>query len=179
MSRLFVAIDLPPPVTAELARLQPLPCEGLRLTGTAQMHLTLHFIGEAAIPAVAAALQTVRGQPFCFRLAGRGRFRARSGDTLWAGVELNEALLALHAAIGLALSRAGYPVELRRYQPHITLARCKPELPAQFIEQFLAKNGVNNAALHLPEVTVTGFGLYYSAASREGSHYSCEQWFPL
>ena len=175
MSRLFVAINLPALVSAKLARLQPSPCAGLKLISMTQMHLTLHFIGEAAISPVIDALQTVRAQPFLFRLAGLGQFRVNGGVTLWAGVDVNEALLALRMAVGLALSSLRFRPEARRYTPHVTLARCKPAVPAQVISQFMA----SSAMLDLPEVAVAGFALYSSTMSSEGSQYSCEQWFPL
>lgn len=176
MSRLFVAIDLPPDVAAMLARLQPPPGAGLRLSGREQMHVTLHFIGAADTARTAAALRAVRAQPFAFRLAGLGRFRARDGShTLWAGVESNAALLALHAAVGAALSRTGFQSEARAYAPHITLARCKPQVPARLLDEFLAQG----ATLDLPEVAVRGFALYSSITGGAGPQYTQEQWFPL
>ena len=47
MARLFVALDLPHAVTTKLVAHQPRPCSGIRLIPPSQMHLTLHFIGEA------------------------------------------------------------------------------------------------------------------------------------
>lgn len=49
MPRLFVAVSLPAATTAELALRQPPPMAGIRLVELGQMHLTLHFIGEADI----------------------------------------------------------------------------------------------------------------------------------
>ncbi|MBI3284826.1 MAG: RNA 2',3'-cyclic phosphodiesterase [Burkholderiales bacterium] len=176
MTRLFVALDLPPAVAAGLALLQPSSCAGLRLTRTADLHLTLHFIGEAGVAPMAQALQAVRAPPFSLRLAGLGSFRARDGShMLWAGVEPNAALLALHEAVGLALAGTGFQPDARRYHPHITLARCKPDLPATVVSAFLAQS----AGLDWPELAVTGFALYSSITDSAGAQYRREQWFPL
>jgi 2'-5' RNA ligase len=179
MSRLFVAIDLPIAVTSVLQRLQqrvePPPAAGLRLISAEQMHLTLHFIGQADIAGVLDALQAVRARAFTLRLAGVGQFYSRSGTSLWAGVERDPPLLALHAAVGLALSGIGQLIEPRAYTPHITLARCKLELPAQTITTFLD----NPTALTLPEVAVRDFALFSSITANAGPQYHCEQRFPL
>lgn len=59
MPRLLVAVNLPAATTAELALIQPLPMGGIRLVEPRQMRLTLHFIGEADIERMGAALQAV------------------------------------------------------------------------------------------------------------------------
>lgn len=175
MPRLFVALDLPPVLTAALARLQPPPCAGLRLIPVGQMHLTLHFIGQAAIAQTADALQMVHARSFALHLAGLGQFRARAGLTLWAGVEVNPALLALHSAVKLALSGGAARLDMRPYRPHITLARGKSGFPAEVVARFLAQD----ADLALPEVAVRDFALYSSITAHEGPVYRCEQRFEL
>lgn len=178
MPRLFVAIDLPPGVTAALARLQPPPLAGIKLISRAQMHITLHFIGGAPIAPVIAMLQMVRARSFSLCLSGLGQFRSRNGGAiLWAGVDLNEALIELHAAVVLALSCPRSP-PLRRFQPHVTLAKCGPDIPAQQIVRFID----GKATARLPEVLVEGFALYSSHFSTNdcaGVQYRMEQWFPL
>lgn len=186
MPRLFVAIDLPLALTAALQRLQPQTRPGLRLIPAEQMHLTLHFIGQAALAATADALQTVKARAFNLRLSGLGQFRARAGVTLWAGVEPNAALQELHDAVALALaagaSDAGdtfVQLDARPdrppYLPHITLARCKPGLPMQVVTRFLDQAG----ALSLREFTVSDFALYSSITGYAGPQYCCEQRFEL
>ncbi len=49
MPRLFVAVDLPAAVAADLAMLQPPRTAGVRLVQQQQMHLTLHFLGQASV----------------------------------------------------------------------------------------------------------------------------------
>lgn len=166
-------------MTTKLIRLQPPPCAGLRLIPAEQLHLTLHFIGAAAIAPTADALQTVRARPFALQLAGLGQFRTRAGVTLWAGVELNEALLVLHDAVVCALSDAAVgaqlPFNARPYQAHISLARGKSVLPAEVLLHFFA----SEAGMALPEMTVRDFALYSSITGPAGPQYRCEQRFQL
>jgi len=176
MPRLFVAIEFPPQVSAELARLRPPALPGVRLSRQEQLHLTLHFIGEAGIAPVAAALQEVIAAPFGLRLDGLGQFRASGGGhTLWAGVEGNDELLALHAVVAQALAVTDYLRDARRYRPHVTLARCRPEVSADVIKSFLGQT----STLSYEVVPVTGFALYSSSATAEGSIYHCEQRYRL
>lgn len=175
MPRLFTAIALPQPLVQSLAALQPEPAPGLWLVAAEQMHLTLHFIGEAEVAHIAQALAAVEPQPFSLELAGVGQFS--QGAVLWAGVQANAALLDLHAAIGRALAQAGIALETRPYRPHVTLARCrtaKPALPRHMLDSFLARG----AAVRLPVMAVTRFALYSSHASAQGPVYRVQKWFP-
>lgn len=176
MPRLFVAVDLPAAVAAKLARNQPPPMAGIRRVEPSQMHLTLHYIGEANIEPMAAALREVAVPAFSLALEGVGQFHsAGKAVTLWAGVRYSAELLELHAAIAAALAVAGYRPEARRYSPHITLARCKPLVPAGVVAEFL----VRHAAFALPGVPVAAFGLYSSTLVGDAPVYRRERAFPL
>lgn len=176
MSRLFVAIGLPGPVSAALAAIQPLPAAGLRLMPPEQMHLTLHFIGEGNIRRTSAALRTVIAPALTLRIAGVGQFPpAGKPTTLWAGIEPDPNLNALHIAVGQALASIGFKPEARRYNPHITLARCKSTAPVTVIEAFHAKH----AAFSLPEIPISEFSLYSSIPTQNGPLYRREQSFAL
>lgn len=180
VTRLFIALDLPPQIAAELARLQPPPLAGIRLISAAQMHLTLHFIGEAAIAPVLAACRAIVAPAFSLRLSAVGQFRAADGAvTLWLGAEINDALMALHGAIAIGLKaygcQPGWSPDPRPYRPHITLARCKPQVPARVIADFMGQRTRRG----LPAVPVHGFALYSSITGSEGAQYTLEQWFPL
>ena len=176
MPRLFVALDLPIAATAKLAHAQPPPMAGIRLVEPGQMHLTLHYIGEANIERMATALHAVAVPAFLLTLEGVGQFpSAGRAVTLWAGVRDNAELLELHAAVAAALAVVGYRPEARRYSPHITLARCKSVVPAGVVTEFLARN----AALSLPGLPVTGFGLYSSTVVGGAPVYRRERSFPL
>jgi 2'-5' RNA ligase len=176
MPKLFVAVGLPVSTSAKLIRLQPPPTAGVRLVEASQMHLTLHFLGEADPERTAAALRAVRLPPFDLTLAGVGQFASAGGSaTLWAGVRESAELRTLHAAVAAALAGEGFRPEARRYTPHVTLARCVPEAAAGVVEDFLA----GNAGFLLSGVPVTAFGLYSSAFINNAPVYRCERSFPL
>lgn len=172
MPRLFLAIGLPPEPSAVLVRIQPSATPGLLLVAPDQMHLTLHFIGEAGIESVADMVAGVQAPAFTLKLCGVGRFR---GGVLWAGVEPNAALLQLHALLRDALQHHGYAVEARAYTPHITLARSSPAAPGAVVEDFLAQH----AAFAGPAFKVDSFGLYSSTLIHHIPYYRLERSFAL
>lgn len=180
MARLFVAIDLPQSLTATLAHLLASPPAGIKAISAAQMHLTLHFIGEAPLDAVMALLRSVRARSFALTISGVGQFRSRNGGAiLWAGVALNDALEELYQALGIVLSANGIvpagSQPQRRYQPHITLAKCKRDVPVECIASFIDQH----ADMILPEVQVDRFTLYSSSTDSTGVRYKVEGYFPL
>lgn len=103
----------------------------LRWSVPDNLHLTLHFIGAfdaARLPSLAEALgNTVPVPPFDVSLGGLGVFPPRGAlRTLWIAVaEGKSSLVALHAAMGARLARAGVSVEPRPFTPHLTLARAR------------------------------------------------------
>ncbi|MBB2920279.1 RNA 2',3'-cyclic phosphodiesterase [Cupriavidus alkaliphilus] len=146
MARLFIAVEVPP--AQALGLLSALPAApGVRAATPAQVHLTLHFLGEGlgeatqAVEKLGAALAMLRTPAFMLQAYGTGRFRSGPGSVLWAGLApgpgLN-ALRALHAEVGQALAHAaGFPPERRRFHPHVTLARCKPTVPESALRAWL------------------------------------------
>ncbi len=176
MTRLFVAIDLSFSVRAELIRIQPAPTAGLRLVSAAQMHLTLHFIGDAQVDPLVKALNSVAGSPLTMVIERVGKFPpGEKANVLWAGVRGDPELIELQAAMGTALAAAGFHVEARPYSPHITLARCGHRVPAEVVDEFL----VQHQAFALPPLAVSGFGLYSSTTVDGAPVYRREGWFPF
>ena len=140
------------------------------------MHLTLHFLGEAEVDPVAKALTEVAGDSFSLSIAGVGRFPPRGrASVLWAGVTGSAALSRLHTDIGRVLQAGGWPVETRPYHPHITLARCGFRVPPDVVNEFLSRH----AKFALPEIRITGFGLYSSANVDGAQVYRREHWIAL
>ncbi|SOY59578.1 RNA 2',3'-cyclic phosphodiesterase [Cupriavidus taiwanensis] len=146
MARLFIAVEVPPAQAAGLLSTLP-PAPGVRAATPAQVHLTLHFLGEGlgeAAPAadlLDAALAALRTPAFTLQTYGTGRFRSGPGSVLWAGLAPGpglDTLRALHAEVGQALAQAaGFPPERRRFHPHVTLARCKPIVPEGALRAWL------------------------------------------
>lgn len=122
MRRLFTALSLPLDAAVALARCAP-GVSGGRVVAPQQMHVTLHYLGEADIDRTADALRTVAVEPFELYIEGSGRFESPGAVTVWAGVRPTPELLALHAAVGETLEVVGYVPESRPYTPHVTLAR--------------------------------------------------------
>ncbi|WP_245577443.1 RNA 2',3'-cyclic phosphodiesterase [Paractinoplanes globisporus] len=92
---------------------------GARLTRPSKWHVTLVFLGEAPIDAVASVLSALPAAgSFSLRLSGGGRF----GSAAWAGVDGElDALGRLRERVRAALTDAGFPSDSRPYQPHLTV----------------------------------------------------------
>jgi len=175
--RLFVALPLPEELQDRLAALgEPLP--GVRWLPAENLHVTLRFIGKVEghqareIDAELARVEspafpvTVRGIE-CHGNGGRARM-------LWAGIEANAALGALHGRIEAALRRAGFPPEGRKFRPHVTVARIKSN-PGARLQSFLSRNGLFRGA----PFQADHFVLYSSLLTPDGSRYTPEASYPL
>jgi RNA 2',3'-cyclic 3'-phosphodiesterase len=138
--RLFVAIAPPPGVLDELdALVAPwrVGREDLRWTSREAWHVTLAFLGEVDESAVARLLPRLeraarRHHEIRLAFSGAGAFPApHRANVLWSGLSGDRGALAgLAASVAAGASRAGAtpPDKGRRFQPHLTLARCR--LPA-------------------------------------------------
>ena len=85
------------------------------------LHLTLAFIGETErIDDIKKIMDACACPPFKLAICGSGRF---GDDIFWAGIEKNPALESLAEGLKDALRAAGFPIEKRRFTPHVTLAR--------------------------------------------------------
>lgn len=176
MSRLFVAVDLPDACIDQLVRLQPPSVQGLRLTDPAQMHLTLHFLGDADTARIQIALRPIRERSFLLTFDSIGHFPTREGGLIaWVGVRQNPDLLRLHSAIAAALIPEEYHPEERPFLPHITLARTKRGAATSLVKRHLSAN----ANFLLPDQPVTTFALYSSTFDGQRHIYRCEEQYPL
>ena len=180
MPRYFIALPLPEEAKGRLVAIQPPAVPGMRILAREELHLTLHFLGEVAandIEIVRAALATVRMNAFTIGLSGVGMFSSeRHTKVLWAGVEANEDLTALHRCIGSILSSAiGFRPEYRPYSPHITLARLDEPTPSGVIERYLEEN----KAFVVPSVRIDRFILFSSRFVENVPKYQEEAAYPL
>jgi 2'-5' RNA ligase len=111
-----------------------------RPTPAANIHLTLHFLGEVRadrIDVLRELAAGVRAAAFLMRLDREGCFPKAA--VAWAGCSrASEPLLALHANLGRVLAGQGFEAEARAYSPHVTLvrriARAIPAAPIEAIE---------------------------------------------
>jgi 2'-5' RNA ligase len=149
--RLFVAIAPPPAVLDELDALAaPLRAarHDLRWTSREAWHVTLAFLGHVEEPVAARLLprleraaQRHRTFPLAFSGAGAFPVPARA-NVLWSGLSGDRGALArLAQSVAAGASRAGAPPpdQGRRFQPHLTLARCR--MPADVTELVAALAG--------------------------------------
>jgi len=129
--RLFVAIEIPGGVRAQLAllidELRPLT-QGVKWVRTGNLHLTLKFIGDAEghrFEAIWAALGKIAARPVIeLRFRGLGFFpNERRPRVSWAGIDAPPELAQLAGEVEIALAELGFPREDRTFAPHLTLAR--------------------------------------------------------
>src|SRR5579863_4778457 len=151
LMRLFVAIAPPPAVLDELDTLAgPLRADrpDLRWTSREAWHVTLAFLGHVDEAAVARLLPRLeraarRHHHFLIAFSGAGAFPAAGrANVLWSGLSGDRGALAhLAESVTAGASRAGAPPpdKGRRFQPHLTLARCR--MPADVTELVAALDG--------------------------------------
>ena len=126
--RLFIAINFDDEVKRKLVemqnRLRKCALRG-NFTSYNNLHLTLVFLGEVSdnLELLHKAMNNVTVSPFSITISGDGRFKRDRGDIWWAGVEENGSLNLLQSQLSKALLDTGFPVEERKYTPHLTLAR--------------------------------------------------------
>jgi len=137
LMRLFVAIAPPAAVLDELdALVEPHRTRrlDLRWTNREAWHVTLAFLGqvdEAAADRLLPRLERAARRHHQVRLAfaGAGAFPAATrANVLWSGLSGDRATLArLAESVAAGARRAGAapPDKGRRFQPHLTLARCR------------------------------------------------------
>ncbi len=169
--RLFVAMRPPPEIRAALLPLMA-GIEGARWQSDNQLHMTLAFLGELdrhGAETALQALETVLFDPMELRLGQLGSFDGKPGrtSTLWVAVEPADPLTHLATSIRTALMRAGLAPDLRRFTPHITLARFSGGgATREAIRPWL------ETALPPPASwRATNFHLVESTMGKGGSHY--------
>jgi RNA 2',3'-cyclic 3'-phosphodiesterase len=135
--RLFVAVALPATVLDDLeaacAPFRPLR-DDLRWTSREAWHITLAFLGEVTDLSLTRLLPRLeraarRHESFSLSLADAGAFPSPAkANVLWSGLAGDRRELGdLAASVTAAARRAGAapPDAGRRFQPHLTLARCR------------------------------------------------------
>lgn len=137
LMRLFVAIAPPAAVLDELdTQVEPFRATRLDLRWTSQeaWHVTLAFLGQVDEAAAARLLPRLeraarRHHEIVLAFAGAGAFPSPGrANVLWSGISGDRGALArLAESVAAGASRAGAspPDRGRRFQPHLTLARCR------------------------------------------------------
>jgi 2'-5' RNA ligase len=147
MWRLFIAIELPSSVLAQLAEIQEhlnkrTPPGTVRWVNPDGIHLTLKFLGDVSVTKrdslEKALLKAVEGhKPFTLSTGSLGCFpNANRPRVAWISLQNQvEALTALRDAVERLIAPLGYPTEDRPFSPHLTLGRVKREASRNNIQR--------------------------------------------
>ena len=133
--RTFIAIDLDEIIKNELTsfiqKLGKFPVN-IRWAHSKGMHLTLKFLGETnenQIHAVKQQLENIAAQweSFSLNIRDTGWFPPgnRYPRVIWVGCQESETLFELQSSIESELKKLGFPMEKRKYHPHLTLGRVR------------------------------------------------------
>ncbi len=137
--RSFIAIEFDESIRRGLGRLQerirsqlPPQLSALKWIHPDNIHLTLKFLGDVPDDLIRdVCLLTsdavVGLEPFDFDITGCGSFPEKgAARVLWAGITAGaESLAGLQQAIEGPMADLGFPREVRKFSPHITMARIK------------------------------------------------------
>ena len=126
--RLFFALEPPPQVRDQIARIKQLCAvdnRGRAVT-EANLHLTLQFLGcipEEQIAPLTVAAESLAAAPFELSLDRFGHWK--EPRVLWMGPQITPVpLLALQLGVENALEkRCAIKPEAKAYRPHVTLMR--------------------------------------------------------
>ena len=174
--RLFIAIELPDDVRRHLQRMQDLlrPTFKAKWTRPEQLHLTLKFLGEtddSKLPEVIEQLRTIKiPEPIRLATAGVVCLPPHGPIRIVAAALQDDAgnCAKLQSTIDQACHAAGFPLEGRRWTPHVTLARVRDRAGAS------ARAQADIACSKIPAITseAGGFCLIESRLDRTGPQYA-------
>ena len=117
----------------------------VRAVASDDIHLTVKFFGDLTAERIQSACDVTSSVAaavpgFDFHLRGLGAFPSeRRPSVIWAGVVDSGECASLVEELELALDEAGFPLETRPFQPHVTLARVKarpPERLGELLSEF-------------------------------------------
>jgi RNA 2',3'-cyclic 3'-phosphodiesterase len=174
--RVFIAIRVDAHVEREIsdfiAELRS-DDDGIRWVSSANLHLTLKFLGPAVpienIRRLQPELEAIAADTDAFEVeaAGVGGFPdLRRPNVVWVGLR-SERLIQLAARIDHAASRCGFERERRAFNPHLTIGRLKrPRLDSETRKRIEA---AKNRAFGIS--TIREMMLYRSITASTGATY--------
>jgi RNA 2',3'-cyclic 3'-phosphodiesterase len=164
--RVFVAIELPPPVRRKLMghidRLHDsLPEARASWIRRENLHLTLKFLGDIPMISVenlsaAVKFAATRVEPFEIVVEGCGAFPPRGQvRVLWVGIkDPSDQLAFLHTALEDECEKAGFPREQRPFHPHLTIARMRKPLDSRHLAIVHQEIGFQPETVRVSELAV-------------------------
>jgi len=177
--RLFIAIEIPEMIRAAYTTL----LKEFRATApqakwarAENLHVTLKFLGET-LPEKLEPLRKVllavqSPEPVRLEFRGLGFFpNEKRPRVFWAAMEASANLKTLVAHIDQATHKLGFPLEVRPFTPHLTLARFNPPgIAAKLQEGIRAKSARSFGSL-----TAFHFHLIESKLKPTGAEYTTVQ----
>jgi 2'-5' RNA ligase len=180
--RLFVAIDLPDDLSADVAAAQGRfgDRSGLRLIDPEQAHVTLAFLGEvddgrvgAVEDALAAAIADAGVDPFETTVGGFGVFPSLDYiSVVWAGVRRGSGgMRRLHDAVEERLTPLGFESDDHAFTPHVTLARMDDARGKETVQRVVREEDPTIGSFRVDEIRLkrselTPDGPAYSTVAR-------------
>jgi 2'-5' RNA ligase len=174
--RLFVALDIPDQVRAEIGALVAklrTTCRHARWTRIENAHVTLKFIGEVPLEKVEpikVALAPIHlPNPIEMKFRNVGFFpNERRPRVFWTGIEAGAELGALAAAVETSLEPLGIAREQRAFSPHLTLARFESPRGLDSLHDAISGAG----PLEFGSAVAKEFHLYQSILKPAGAEYT-------
>jgi RNA 2',3'-cyclic 3'-phosphodiesterase len=181
--RLFIAIELPNEIRAELStfvkELHDVAPK-VKWVRAENLHVTLKFLGNtdpSRLGSIKNTLQLIRSsQPIELSLHRLGFFPSEKRPrVLWVGMESSANLISLAQNIDHAMHALGFPLDDRPFTPHLTLARLEPPgLPPNFAAAISKQPSRNFGSM-----TAREFHLIESKLKSTGAEYTTVQSFPF
>jgi 2'-5' RNA ligase len=176
MIRLFIALDVPVDLRAQLEKL---PRKGLdaKWSHGGDFHITIRFLGDiesARVPEIEEALVKIRSPSFGVEVRGLSHFDNKKQSVLHVAVQSVRRMENLCADVSEALTPLGFDFGSRPFIPHVTVARVKGRGSA--LDDYTARHGHLVAA----RWQAAAFHLMRSAPpDRAGRRYTILHTYPL
>jgi 2'-5' RNA ligase len=145
MTRLFVALNIPEDIKAEINAIRK-EAEGsdlssLRWEKDDKLHLTLKFIGEvedSLVEDIKNALMFLKEYPVLNCSLGKFGFFYRNGvpGILWIGLDTDKVIYDIVSRVNNELEKFKIKPETKKFRSHLTLLRIKDKMLPHFIEGF-------------------------------------------
>jgi RNA 2',3'-cyclic 3'-phosphodiesterase len=149
MLRSFIAVEVSLEIQQAIARstanLQiTLPKPLIRWVAPQNIHLTLQFLGDVSPANLERVASELRLEASChhafdIQVANIGAFPSpQRARVIWIGLEAPSGLPALQRGVEAVTSRLGYPVEQRKFSPHLTIGRVDQNAPADGMQRIFS-----------------------------------------
>ncbi len=171
--RCFIALEIPGEVREYILKQinEVDNFRKLKWENSSKFHITLKFLGdveETKIEEIKSVLEKFIAdkKPVRLTLDRFGAFyRDKKPKVLWAGFKYNGALADYQKELERRLSEVGFPVERRKFSPHLTLYRVRERTEKSILEKF------NNHKFTEKTFTADEFLLVKSRLLPKGSVY--------